>query len=268
MKLFHFTRRITLPSILTDGLSKGDTPLGKTTSINAVNLTSRDTPPQRVLHTGLTGEYGKTAIRIAVEIDPSDGALLPWAEYPDWFRISPGYFRRLNSVCDEGKPLRDWFLYLGTIPASRFVEIYDRYLGRQILPSEWPLIACETKVTGRLLEGIHVLPIHEAIRPRRAQKAAQRFPVLRGHFALAADDPETAIHAYLAAADCWPDDAAPFHNAAMALAKRGRWNEAAAVVARAPASFHNIEVCRSTARIVAARSLTVDDAAVPKTQPK
>jgi hypothetical protein len=99
-------------------------------------------------------------------------------------------------------------------------------------------------------------------------KAAQRLPVLHGHLALAAGDTENAIHAYLAAAACWPDDAAPFHNAAMALAKLGRWDEAAAVVARAPASFHNIEVCRSTERIVAARSLTVDDAAVPKTQPK
>ena len=80
--------------------------------------------------------------------------------------------------------------------------------------------------------------------------------------ALAADDTKNAIHAYLAAAHCWPDDAAPFHNAAIELAELGRWDEAAAVVARAPASFHDIEVCRSTARIVAARSLAVGAAAV------
>lgn len=89
--------------------------------------------------------------------------------------------------------------------------------------------------------------------------------IFHGHLALAAGDTENAIHAYLAAADCWPDDAAPFHNAAMALAKLGWWDEAAAVVARAPVSFHDIEVCRSTARIVAARSLTLDGVAAPTT---
>ena len=86
--------------------------------------------------------------------------------------------------------------------------------------------------------------------------------IYHGHLALAAADTKNAIHAYLAAAHCWPDDAAPFHNAAIELAELGRWDEAAAVVARAPASFHDIEVCRSTARIVAARSLAVGAAAV------
>ncbi len=80
--------------------------------------------------------------------------------------------------------------------------------------------------------------------------------IYHGHLALAAGDTVSAIQAYLAAADCWPDDAAPFHNAAMELAELGRWDEAESVVARAPASFHDLEVCRITARIVAARSLT------------
>jgi len=77
-----------------------------------------------------------------------------------------------------------------------------------------------------------------------------------GHLILAADDTENAIHAYPAAAACWSDDAAPFHNSAIELAELGRWDEAAAVVARAPASFHDIEVCRFTAWFVAARSPT------------
>jgi hypothetical protein len=51
-------------------------------------------------------------------------------------------------------------------------------------------------------------------------------------------------------------DLAPFHNAAIELAELVWWDEAAAVVARAPASFDEIEVRRSTARIVAARGLT------------
>lgn len=79
--------------------------------------------------------------------------------------------------------------------------------------------------------------------------------IYHGHLALAAGDTETAIHAYCAAADSWPEDAAPFHNAAMELAELGRWEEAAAVVARAPASFHDIEVCRTTAQMVAAGHL-------------
>ena len=79
--------------------------------------------------------------------------------------------------------------------------------------------------------------------------------IYHGHLALAADDTENAIHAYLAAANSWPGDAAPFYNAAIELAELGRWDEAAAVVARAPASFQNIEVCRSTARIIWARCL-------------
>lgn len=53
----------------------------------------------------------------------------------------------------------------------------------------------------------------------------------------------------------WPDDAAPFHNAAQALAQLGRWDEAAGLIAGAPASFHEVEVCRVLVNAVAKRSL-------------
>jgi tetratricopeptide (TPR) repeat protein len=80
--------------------------------------------------------------------------------------------------------------------------------------------------------------------------------MFNGHLAGADGDKETAIQAYSAAAHCWPDDAAPFHNAAQALAQLGRWDEAAELIARAPGSFHEVELCRVLVNAVAKRSLT------------
>ena len=75
-----------------------------------------------------------------------------------------------------------------------------------------------------------------------------------GHYACAIGDNEGAVAAYLAAAHCWPNDPAPFHNAAQALAELGRWEEAAAVITGAPAAFHEIEQGRKLASAIEARS--------------
>lgn len=109
-------------------------------------------------------------------------------------------------------------------------------------------VAYETKDLDGLAEMLKTCP--------PALLSLEMIQIYCGHLIPAANDTKNAIHAYLAAAACWPDDAAPFHNTAIELAELGRWDEAAAVVARAPASFHDIEVCRFTARFVAARSLT------------
>jgi tetratricopeptide (TPR) repeat protein len=85
--------------------------------------------------------------------------------------------------------------------------------------------------------------------------------IYNGHLALAAGDKETAIHAYLAAADCWPDDAAPVHNAALALAEIGRWDEAAELIAHAPLSFKEVGVAQSLAAKVASRDLNFNPSA-------
>ena len=178
MKLYHYTNLLHLASILTDGLTCGDVPLDRTTGINAVNLTLRDTPPRGVLGKQDDSDSDKHRIRIAVEIDPQDAALLPWAEFPLWFSISPDFLQRLNAVCADGKPLRDWFLYLGTIPTARFVEVYDACLAFPYPPEYWPTLASGYKVLSRLPDGIRTLTVHEGIRPRRMEKAALRFPGL------------------------------------------------------------------------------------------
>lgn len=117
--------------------------------------------------------------------------------------------------------------------------------------------ACETKDFNRLAEILKSCPP-----VLLSLGLIQNF---HGHLALATGDIENAIHAYLAAAKCWPEDAAPFQNAAMGLAELSRWEDAESVIARAPTSFHGIEICRTTARVVAARSLTVDGESAPTT---
>ena len=82
--------------------------------------------------------------------------------------------------------------------------------------------------------------------------------IYHGHLAMSVGDTENAVHAYLAAAISWPNDAAPFHNAANQLAELGRWDEAATGVARAPATFHEIEVCRATELMIATRNRKSD----------
>jgi hypothetical protein len=75
-----------------------------------------------------------------------------------------------------------------------------------------------------------------------------------GHYAATVGDKEGAVAAYLAAACCWPNDPAPFHNAAQTLAELGLWEKAAAVIAGAPSAFHEIAQGRKLARAVKARS--------------
>jgi hypothetical protein len=163
MKLYHYTRRITLPNILREGLNRGDVPLDTTTGINAPCLTCRTTPPPgRVLYTRGAGVFDKTGVRIAVEIDPADPALLRWKDFPVRFKVDRRFFRVLNSACTEGNPVYDWYIYLGTICPSSFVEVYDRFTREPIPPTLWPAIAREPQTVTSILPGVTVLSFAEA----------------------------------------------------------------------------------------------------------
>jgi len=173
MRLYHYTRRVTLPNILREGLNRGDVPLDPTTGINAPCLTCRDTPPLgQVLYTGGVGVFDKTGVRIAIELDPADPALLRWKYFPDRFKVDRRFFRVLNSACREGNPVYDWYIYLGTLPPTSFVEIYDRFTLQSIPPVLWPSIALEPHSVDQILPGVTVLSFADAAADLKGRRAA------------------------------------------------------------------------------------------------
>jgi hypothetical protein len=162
MKLYHYTRRVTLPNILREGLSRGDVPLDRSTGINAPCLTVMDTPPHGVFCTRETGAYNKAGVRITVEIDPADSSLLRWKHFPDRFNVDRRFFRMLNSICKVGNPVYDWYIYLGRISPSSFVEVYDILKREPIHPAQWPVIALEPLAANRLPSSVKVLSFADA----------------------------------------------------------------------------------------------------------
>jgi hypothetical protein len=163
LTLYHFTRRSALPGILHNGLTKGDVPLDLNTGINAVCLTVRDSPPRQALRNGQSGADDKTGIRIAVEVDPHDPALLRWKHFPVRFKVDTRFFRALNRGI-EGSPVYDWYVYLATLPTERFLEVRDMFAGRPIPSESWEAITAEPVTESVLSDWIRVLPLHEVMR--------------------------------------------------------------------------------------------------------
>jgi len=164
MKLYHFTRRVTLPEILRDGLTKGYVPLDVDTGVHTVCLTVRANAPRCVYgHLGEKDDYNKSGVRIAVEIEPQDTALLRWKYFPERFEVNRRLFRALN-VGQEGNPVYDWYIYFGAISAVRFLEVRDMFSDCPIPRTSWPVIESEPMPEQALSPPFRVLSLHEATR--------------------------------------------------------------------------------------------------------
>lgn len=135
MNLYHFTSREHLPSILREGLSRGDVPLTPTTGLNAVWLTSDASPDGHGLSSGeviaadvaaragvSTGGKGfrthdKRAVRLLVNIPRGDRRLVRWRP---WARknIELNWLAALENAGGGSAKARTWFLFWGVIPPT------------------------------------------------------------------------------------------------------------------------------------------------------
>ena len=139
MRFYHFTALEYLPSILDEGLTRGDVPLGPRKFDNAVWLTRNADPAAQACWAGeerlLTDEerraheslYGypvppgsrfadKRAVLLAVEIPEDDPKLIAWRSLAKRSGANPKWLRTLRSS-------PDWFIYRGTVPTDWIVEI-------------------------------------------------------------------------------------------------------------------------------------------------
>ncbi|MCL4684698.1 hypothetical protein KJ059_08085 [Myxococcota bacterium] len=139
MKLYHFTALEYLRSILAEGITTGDVPLGPRRHGNAVWLTRAPEPnaqlwtndgshvlsdDERRLHASIFGAPvprgsrvpDKRAVRLTVEVPEGDKLLTQWLPYARLRGAKTKWFRAL-----ESSP--DWYIYRGTIPPAWLVAV-------------------------------------------------------------------------------------------------------------------------------------------------
>ncbi len=140
MILYHFTCTEHLPSILKNGLNRGEVTFDfAQRPMNGVWLTSLDTPKVQGLGDGLLRPLteaerkimgippdaptcyfpDKHAVRIKVVIKSSDRLLKPWAK---WGRrhATAQTFDTMNSTAPNW---RNSYIYFGTITPDKFLEV-------------------------------------------------------------------------------------------------------------------------------------------------
>jgi hypothetical protein len=141
VRLYHFTALEYLPSILEEGLTRGDVPLGpRKFGGNAVWLTLNADPAAQAFWAGegerlatdeerrhLESLFGKPvppgsrfadkrAVLLAVEIPDEDPKLVQWLRFARLRGVNPKWLRNLRSS-------PDWFIYRGAVPTDWIIEI-------------------------------------------------------------------------------------------------------------------------------------------------
>jgi hypothetical protein len=117
--LYHFTRKLNLQSILSDGLDTGFAPININEGINAVHLTW-----DKYCHKQQWAEPEKRDIRISVSIDSHDKNLISWSEFMKRFRTDRKFLNILD-ITGGGQAKKNWYFYLGTIQTRDMVNFFD-----------------------------------------------------------------------------------------------------------------------------------------------
>jgi hypothetical protein len=158
MKLFHFTARIYLSSILHQGLDGGQIPLDSNRSTIGISLTECDSPSLR-FHQWTRLFPQKLAIRLTIETTgmPSD-LLMRWRYVPRKLKMDLGWWKKL-----EGDPYR-WWVYLGSIGAQRVVEVFDTNSKRYFNEAELEQVKAEPEVRGKYIGNVNWITLEQALR--------------------------------------------------------------------------------------------------------
>jgi hypothetical protein len=121
MILYHYTSTYHLPTILKEGLARGDVPVTPQKGFNAVWFTTmNDAKPGE--H-GLSGSaVDKTSVRITVELDRRDPLLIKWGTFAR--KLKPIWRRALES--SGGDTHKTWYFYKGILIPEMFIDVCTR----------------------------------------------------------------------------------------------------------------------------------------------
>src|SRR5262245_26233803 len=113
--LYHFTCLLNLPSILRDGISKGEVPVGHYDIRQAPNLTTN--PNGEAVHY-LSAVTDKTKVRLTVSIPAGDNSLESWSPVCAREKTAPAYRRKLQQGA-RGQT-KFYYVYWGVVPPDWF----------------------------------------------------------------------------------------------------------------------------------------------------
>ena len=143
MKLYHFTSRIRLSSILAIGLDKGDFPLSHNESVNGISLTESASVDSTIRHS-MKGTPGKMEVRLAIEIERGE-RLMSWKDCRSKMGMKTSWVKSL-----KGDPYK-WWVFFGAIPPSQIVEVYDTNEGRALTADEIEAVKAEPHARGTII---------------------------------------------------------------------------------------------------------------------
>lgn len=128
MLFYHFTGRLWLPSIMQEGLNRGELPIDPDRyaydQAKAVNLTTNPDPIDNMRIWGRGTLIDKSKIRIAVELPESE--VTTFRQIRERFEVREKWLK-IMAPYEERKR---WFYVFGTIPPSSFAHVAIRE-GRQ-----------------------------------------------------------------------------------------------------------------------------------------
>lgn len=128
MILYHFTSRYHLPFILDEGLTKGDVPISKVLSTQAVNLTTesrahkqRHNQTTHFIFMGQKHKVDKSEIRITIEIPDTEPLLIHWPVFTQKLEMDEAWLKFLHKNTDDNG--NAWYLYFNSILPDQFKTI-------------------------------------------------------------------------------------------------------------------------------------------------
>lgn len=150
MKLYHYTGIEYVEAILTQGLSKGEVPMGPKAEdcLNGVWFTTEKTPAGHGLTDGHipTAEErkvmriapdadvrfpNKRRIRMCVDIKSSDPNLTRWVRWSKT-RVPQKWLKTLNNAGGGMKKARTWYVYWGVVPPAAIQQVLDLSTGKEL----------------------------------------------------------------------------------------------------------------------------------------
>lgn len=128
MLLYHFTSKYPLPFILDEGLTRGDVPISKNESTQAVNLTTESRAHHQkhnktsyFLFMGKKHKLDKTEIRITVEIPEIEPLLIHWPDFTKKMNMESAWLQHLHRPTNDNGEA--WYLLFKSISPDQFAKI-------------------------------------------------------------------------------------------------------------------------------------------------
>jgi hypothetical protein len=119
--LYHFTTRLYLPSILRQGINKGDVATEPDRGFNAPWLTVDPSFHNQPWDMG--SFLDKTEVRLTVEVPEGDENLWSWAHLVEKYNIEPFWEAAMTQ---RGMKANSWFARLGGVPLMWITEVTER----------------------------------------------------------------------------------------------------------------------------------------------